>query len=419
MKRVYRQIERHELGGTDIRGGEGPLPISSGQFRYPIADALIEAGEEFGLAAKTDLNDETLEGIGYYNHNIHKGQRMSAARVFLTPAMRRSNVTVLTRAHVLRVNVKAGRAVSVECNVGGRDEHFQAAREIIVSAGALVSPAILQHSGIGPADQLQELGIEVVADLPDVGRNMREHLGFSMPHRLQNGKGINHRLRGVGLVMSVLQYYLTRKGPMATGPFEIGAFVRSMPGANRPDTQLYMGAFSYARTEGTRPVQLSTPDTEPGITIYGQLLNLTSTGEVMITSDDPMQPPGIRPNWLSTEYDRQAMVNMVRTMRRFVRETSASRYFGEELIPGSQCETDDEILDAVQRGGTSGLHATGTCRMGRDEQSVVDNELRVRGIDGLRVADCSVMPSLPSGNTNAPAMAVGWRAAELILNQSG
>lgn len=418
MKRVYRQIERHELGPADHRGGSGPLPVQTGQFRYDIAESLIRAGEEFGLTRKEDLNDETLEGIGYYNHNIHNGKRMSAARVFLRPAMKRDNVTVVLNAHVRRVVIDQGFAVGVECDVAGREETFSCRGEVILSAGTILSPKILQLSGIGPAEVLQQAGVPVVRDSPDVGRRMREHLGFSMPHRFKNGRGINHRFRGLGLVASVMQYYLTRGGPMATGPFEVGAFVRSMPGANRPDTQLYMGAFSYERTEGTRPVQLSTPDKEPGITIYGQLLNLTSEGEVMIGSADPDIPPAITPNWLQTEYDQKAVIQMVKTMRRFVRETGASRYFAEELIPGSHVRTDEEILDAVLHGATSGLHGTGTCRMGRDEGSVVDHELKVRGVKGLRVADCSIMPSLVSGNTNAPAMAVGWRASELILGKA-
>lgn len=413
---VYRKIESHELGEADHRGGAGPLPVSTGQFRYPIAEQLITAGVQFGLERKEDLNDETLEGIGYYNHNIKNGRRMSASRVFLKPAMKRSNLTVATGAHANKINFVDGRAASIDCEVGGSPTTFQCRGEIVLSAGALLSPKLLQLSGIGPAGLLNSLGIDIIHDSPDVGRKLREHLGFSMPHRLKNGRGINHRFRGAGLVASVLQYYLTHTGPMATGPFEIGAFVRSMPGANRPDTQLYLGAFSYARSDDNFPVQLNRPDSQPGITIYGQLLNLTSEGEISIESTDPKKPPSIKPNWLSTEYDRKAVVAMVRTMRRYVQQPAAANYFGEELIPGEDCQSDEQILEAVHRLSTSGLHATGSCRMGKDEQSVVDNQLRVRGVTGLRVADCSIMPALPSGNTNAPAMAVGWRASEIILN---
>ena len=415
IRQTYKKIESHELGENEYRGGGGPLPISSGKLRYAIADELIKAGEEFGLTKQEDLNNPDLEGVGYYNHNIKNGRRMSASRVFLKPAMSRSNLTVLTNAHVTRIEFVGHRATGVVCEVNGGSQVFQCQRDIIISAGALLSPKILQLSGIGPKALLDQHGIPVIRDSADVGRKMREHLGFALPHQLKSGKGLNHTFRGLGLVRSVLQYYLTHTGPRATGAFEIGAFIRSVPGANRPDTQLYLGAFSYARTDDNFPVQLGNPDTQPGITIYGQLLNLTSEGEVMIESADAGKPPRITPNWLSTDYDKQAMIAMVKAMRKYVRQPAAAEHFGQELIPGDQCQSDEEILEAVTRLSTSGLHATGTCRMGRDESSVVDHRLKVRGVEGLRVADCSIMPSLPSGNTNAPAMAVGWRASEIIL----
>ena len=417
MKRVYCEMEQHELGSNGHRGGHGPLPISSGKFRYPLAERMIKAGEEFGLEAKEDLNHPSLEGIGYYNHTIKNGRRMSAAKVFLHPVMKRPNLTVITGIHANRIVFKDRTAAGIECSKGEKEIVFNCKKEIILSAGALLSPKILQLSGIGPKELLDSLEIGIVQESPDVGKRMREHLGFSMPHKLKKTRGLNHRFRGLGLVRSLLQYYFSRKGPLATGPFEIGAFVRSMPGANRPDTQLYLGAFSYARSRSSDnfPVQLSHTDSAPGITIYGQLLNLTSEGEVRIQSKDPREAPAISPNWLKTAYDKEAMVEMVRTMRRFVKQEAISEYFGEELIPGDQCQTDSEILDAVLRLSTSGLHATGTCRMGRDPKSVVDNQLQVRGVRGLRVADCSIMPALISGNTNGPAMAVGWRASDLIL----
>ena len=417
MKAVYRQIESHELGASNNRGGSGPLPVSTGKFRYPIAEQLINAGVELGLERKEDLNDETLEGIGYYNHNIKNGRRMSASRVFLRPAIQRANLEVLTNAHAQKINFIDKKAVSVDCDVRNEAKTFYCRGEIILSAGTLLSPKILQLSGIGPASLLNSLGVEIVQDSPDVGKKRREHLGFSMPDRLKNGMGINHRFRGLGLAASVLQYYLTRTGPMATGPFEIGAFVRSAKGANRPDTQLYLGAFSYARSDDNFPVQLNKPDRQPGITIYGQLLNLTSEGEINIETTNPKDPPSITPNWLTTDYDKKAIVAMVRKMRSFVQHPTAAHFFGEELIPGKLCQSDEQILDAVRRLSTSGLHATGSCRMGKDSKSVVDHQLRVRGVKGLRIADCSIMPALPSGNTNAPAMAVGWRASDIILSK--
>lgn len=417
MKAAYKAIEDHELGPAEHRGAGGPLKITTGKLRYPVAEAMIQAGEELGLKRTDDLNQEDLEGVGYYAHNISKGRRQSAAGVFLDGARGRKNLRVQSGAHVDRVMFDGRRAVAVSCRVDGAEQIFRANREIVLCAGTLLSPKILQLSGIGPQAHLRSVGIEVLHDSPDVGRRMREHLGFSMPHRLLGSAGLNHRFRGIGLVRSVLRYYLFHDGPMATGLFEVGAFAKTAPGANRPDTQLYLGAFSYGHSDDNFPVRVNQPGREPGLTIYGQLLNLTSEGTVMIQSADPDQPPRIIPNWLTTHYDQQALIGMVKYMRNYVRQPALRGIVGEELIPGSDCRSDDEILDAVRRLSTSGLHGVATCRMGRDDESVVDHRLRVRGTDGLRVADCSVMPSLVSGNTNGPAMALGWRAADIILER--
>jgi len=417
MKAAYKAIEDHELGPAEHRGAGGPLKITTGKLRYPVAEAMIQAGEELGLKRTDDLNQEDLEGVGYYAHNISKGRRQSAAGVFLDSARERKNLRVQSGAHVDRVMFDGRRAVAVRCRVDGAEQIFRANREIVLCAGTLLSPKILQLSGIGPQAHLRSVGIEVLHDSPDVGRRMREHLGFSMPHRLLGSAGLNHRFRGIGLVRSVLRYYLFHDGPMATGLFEVGAFAKTAPGANRPDTQLYLGAFSYGHSDDNFPVRVNQPGREPGLTIYGQLLNLTSEGTVMIQSADPDQPPRIIPNWLTTHYDQQALIGMVKYMRNYVRQPALRGIVGEELIPGPDCRSDDEILDAVRRLSTSGLHGVATCRMGRDDESVVDHRLRVRGTDGLRVADCSVMPSLVSGNTNGPAMALGWRAADIILER--
>ena len=419
MKAAYRCVEDHELGAADHRGAGGPVHISTGKLRYPAAEAMIEAGQQMGLGRKDDLNDEDLEGVGYYAHNIKHGRRQSAARTFLKAARHRPNLHVQSNTHVDRVLFDGRRAVGVACRVGGNEKTYKSRGEVILAAGAILSPKLLQLSGIGPADHLQDMGIDVRHNCPDVGAHMREHLGFSMPHRLKSTAGLNRRLRGIGLVGSALQYVLTRTGPLATGPFEVGAFVRSAPGANRPDTQIYLGAFSYERQGDNFPVQLATPDTQPGMTIYGQLLNLTSEGTVRLRSSDPDDPPVINPNWLSTDYDRAAVIAMVKYMRRYVRQPALEPYVGEEFVPGEKCQSDEEILTAVRRLSTSGLHGVATCRMGRDESAVVDNRLRVNGVENLRVVDCSIMPSLVSGNTNGPAMAVGWRASDLIIEERG
>lgn len=418
MKEAFKAIEDHELGADDQRGAGGPVHISTGKFRYPVSEALVQAGEQMGLPRKEDLNHGDQEGVGYYLHNIKNGKRQSAAVAFLDPARKRPNLRIEPGIMVDRVIVENGVATGVLGRRDGQVLTFRCSNEVIVSAGAINSPKILQLSGIGPADTLRGLGVDVVTDSPDVGSRMREHLGFSIPYRLKGDPGINRRFHGAGLIGSVLQYYATRKGPMATGPFEVGAFIRTEPQVDRPDAQLYMGAFTFARGDDNFPVPLADVERLPGLTMYGQLLRLTSEGSVMLRSPDPSASPVITPNWLSTPEDEHAAIAMVRYMRRYMAQPALAPYAGEELVPGASCDTDDQILQAFRRLSLCGTHAVATCRMGSDNAAVVDERLRVRGVSGLRVVDCSVMPSPVSGNTNGPAMAVGWHAASLILEDA-
>ena len=415
MKAAYKSIEDHELGANEMRGAGGPLHVSPGKLRYPVAEALIAAGEQMGLTRRDDLNTEELEGVGYYAHTIHNGHRVSAATAFLAPARRRKNLRIVTDALAERILFEGQRAVGVAARVDGAPMQFRSAGEVIVAAGAIQSPILLQLSGIGPAEHLRSVGVSLVSDSPDVGSRLREHLGFSIPHRLKGASGLNPRYQGLGLFGSVLQYYLLRSGPMATGVFEVGAFVKTDPTVARPDLQIYGGAFNFALRDELSVIPGSGVDRKPGLTIYGQLLRLTSEGEIRITSTDPKAPPAIAPNWLSTDYDRGVAVAMVRYMRRYMTMPALAAYVGEELAPGAARQSDEELLEDVRRYATCGTHAVGSCRMGRDNTAVVDDRLRVRGVEGLRVVDCSVMPTTVSGNTSGPAMAVGWRASDLIL----
>ena len=415
MKSAYKSVEDHELGENDIRGEGGPLHVSTGKLRYPASEAMIEAGVQMGIPRVDDLNNKDLEGIGYYAHTIKNGRRMSAARAFLDPAKNRKNLTIQLGANVDKVIFENKRACGVVARVGGLEQTFTASGEIIISAGAIKSPVILQRSGIGPAEHLKSLGIEIISDSPDLGSRMREHVGYGITHKLKGTKGLNPGYQGLGLVKNVLRYYLRHDGPLATGPFEIGAFTRTTPDVDRPDFQLYAGAFSFARSNDNHPVPLATAGKEPGLTITGQLLRPTSEGTVLIQSTDPDVPPEIDANWLSTDYDRQKSLDMAKFMRRYAAQDALKPYVGEELTPGPSVQTDEELAESIRRNSTSGLHAIGTCRMGQDNAAVVDNEARVKGVDGLRVVDCSIMPVPISGNTNGPAIATGWRAADIIL----
>lgn len=413
MREAFRAIEDHELGPGPARGVGGPVPVTTGKFRYPLAEAAICAGEQMGLVRKQDLNDEDQEGIGYFPHNIRGGRRQSAAACFLPPARARKNLTVWTDTEVDRILFREGQASAVLVRGPNGRVTIEVAGEVIVSAGTIASPAILQRSGIGPAATLARAGVDVLVDSPAVGMGMRDHLGLSVAFRLQGSDpGNNHRFRRAGLAANLARYALTRSGPMATGPYEVGAFVRSRPGLMRPDLQLYVGAFSFARNQDPNfPVQLSKVEDAPGLTIYGQMLQLESTGLVAIDSADPAMPPVLTPNWLATESDREAAVAMVRYIRRFAGQAALAPALGEELVPGAAVEGDDAILEAVRRLSRAGTHATGTCSMG-GEGAVLDAECRVRGVTGVRVIDCSAMPGLVSGNTNAPAMAFAWACAD-------
>lgn len=420
MKQAFRAIEDHELGDDGTRGAGGPVHISTNKFRYPLSEALIAAGEQMGLPRHyEDLNREDQEGIGYYCYNIKDGRRQSASVAFLDPVRSRANLTVVTGVTVDRIVIEDGRATGVQCRVGGAVRRFDSDGEVILSAGALVSPKLLQLSGIGPAALLQRHGIPVVHDSPDVGRRILEHLGIMMTYRLREDRGVNHRLRGVGLARSVAQYLLFRSGPLANGAMEVGAFVRTSPEKARPDLQLYGSGWTLhidADNDSVAPMQ--EVEHTPGMSITAQLIGLQSEAELAITAADPDAPLAIDPNWLATEHDRKAAVDTVRTIRRLMSQPAIARYIDREVAFGPDVQTDEQILAAFRDHALCGTHAVRSCRMGRDPASVVDERLRVRGVAGLRVVDCSVMPGLISGNTNGPAMATSWRACDLILEDA-
>lgn len=416
MKRTYRSIEDHNLGDDGVRGVGGPLKISAGTMRYPLAERLIEAGEQMGLNRKDDLNREDQEGVGYFTHNISRGRRQSSAVAFLNPIRNRKNLVISTDTVVERVLFENRRAVGVAAQVSGRKTEFRCLDEVILSAGAMESPRLLQLSGIGPGDLLQSLGIDVLQNRPDVGARMLEHLGFTASYRLHGDKGLNHRFNGLGLLGSMIQYVVTHTGPLATGPLEVGAFVKAHPQAKHPDVQLYMGATTMVRPEGENSANpLPEAEKKPGMSMYGQALQLTSEGTIRITSRDPRGPLDIKPNWLSTDYDKEMAIHMVRYMRRYMAQPAIARFIAHPTGSHAKAETDEQILDMFYREATCGTHGVASTRMGRDDDAVLDSRCRVRGVDALRVVDCGAMPGLPCGNTNAPAMAFGWRAAELIL----
>lgn len=416
MAPVFRKIENHQLGGDAVRGGNGPLQVSVRPLPAPLGQAVFDAGASLGLDHLDDLNGIRRDGVGTYAHTVdHKGRRMSASRAFLRPAMRRKNLVVRTGAQVLRILFEGRRAVGVEYVVGGRQRTARAAREVIVACGAVQSPQLLQVSGIGQPEVLSAAGIQTVAALPGVGRNFAEHLVVALPYRLTGLHGHNRRLSGLRLVGEVLRYYLAGTGLMSFGASELGGFVSSSPDVAYPDLQLSLSPYTFAR--GLLQGRLKLED-KPGITIIGYALRPESRGEITIRSADMRDMPSIRPNWLATENDRRTAVSMMRIMRDFVAQPALQPYVKEELWPGRTVQSDEKMLAAFRSTFVSGLHAVGTCRMGDDADAVVDERLRVRGVEGLRVVDASVIPAPISGNTNGPVMALAWRAADLMLQET-
>lgn len=322
---------------------------------------------------------------------------------------------MITGAEARRVLFEGTRACGVEVNLAGERKVFHCSGEIVISGGTMESPRLLQLSGIGPRKILESAGVPVIADSPDVGRHLREHLSFAMPFRINSHGGSHKAFYGIGLVKGIAQYLLFGSGALATGPFEVGVFSRVGEEPGPPNLQLYLGGYTFALSDDNHPVPLANIARKPGLSIYSQLLQLTSEGSISITSADPSVKSEIIPNWLATDEDRLMAVATVRYMREYARQPALARHIVEEMLPGESCQSDEDILEAFQKLSTCGLHGTSTCRMGSDDEAVVDARLRVRGVQGLRVADCSIMPSLVSGNTNAPAMAVGWKAADMLL----
>ncbi|MFM5885267.1 MAG: GMC family oxidoreductase [Novosphingobium sp.] len=419
MTAAFLELEDHAAGPSPLRGNGGRVHVDPALYTYPLAERMIESGEAVGLKRVDDLNGSTGPRVGLYTHNIKNGRRQSAAVTFLAPARKRPNVRVVTGALAERIVFDGRRAVAVEAKVGGVLQRFDCAGEIIVSGGAMESPLLLQRSGIGDADRLAAAGIAVVANSPDVGERMIEHLSIAMPYRLERGSGTNRKFFGIGAALAMARYLLRRDGILATGPFEVGAFLNVAHPDGRTDAQLYLGGYTFAVSDDGNPVPLDKIDPRPGITIYGQLLRLTSESSLRVTGPGSGDTPEILPNWLCTEHDRASAIAMMKAMRAYMAAAPLGDMIGTEMIPGAAVQSDEELLDAFRRLSSCGLHAIRSCRMGSDNRAVVDPRLRVNGVEGLRVVDCSVIPAHITGNTNAPAMAIGLRAAAMILEDRG
>jgi choline dehydrogenase len=415
MLPVFKEIEDNALGASAVRGAGGPLHVSTVDGTDPLLEDVIAAGTELGWRRMQDLNETDEERVGYAMATIRDGRRVSAADAFLHPVMDRPNLTVALNTVVEQVvlDVLDGRRA---VGVRGRDAEFLATREVILAAGAIATPKILQLSGIGPAEKLRSAGVDVVVDSPNVGARLREHRVFMLQFRLAEDLGYNKLLATeAGQQAAALQYQTTRRGPLAAPPCDIDAFFKTRPELDRPDAQIQIAAYSILPLEPGAPLQI---EREPGMLCIGFILRPDSEGSIHLTSAHPDAPPDIDTNYFATEHDRTTAVDVFRAMRRLFATEPLAKRTERETVPGHGVQADEEIIDAGLTMGTPGYHAIGTCAMGPNDDDVVDARLRVRGVTNLRVVDASVLPIMISGNLNGPVSALAWRAADFIVDSA-
>lgn len=416
---AYREIEDNEAGADAWRGTGGPLFISSNRRGlHPLVRNYIDACAGAGLAPNPDFNGERQEGAGIYQMTIRGARRNSAARAFLRPAMGRANLKVLTHAQVTRVLIEDGRATGVEYRQGGQVRTLCARAEVILAGGAINSPQLLQLSGIGPGGLLRDLGIPVVQDNPNVGAHLSDHQGINYTWAMKVPT-YNDELRPWwGKVLAGLKYVLGGNGPLAKSINHGGGFFRTSPDLPRPNMQLYMQAFStLIPREGERPIL--TPDPWSGLSLGLSNCRPTSRGHIRLASPDPMAHPRITANAFSTDHDVAEMLAAVKFLRRIAAQPAMARLIREELRPGPQITSDADLIEDFRTRSGTVYHPSCTCRTGGDPAtSVLDARLRVRGLAGLRVIDASSFPNLIAGNTNAPAILMGWKGAALVLEDA-
>lgn len=418
---VFKAMENHGLGADALRGAGGPLNVTCTAEPNAISDAYVAAGAQAGVPAKLDLNREDQVGIGYYQRTIYKGRRQSSAVAFLDRVKDKPNLTVMQGVLVRKVVLEGQRAVGIECVVDGQVQTFRAAKEVILCAGAIGSPKLLQLSGIGPAAHLNSLGIKVVRDLPGVGANLQEHLNSGCVHTVRSGS-LNAEVQGIRLMKNMLKYLLLHQGVMAMAAGQVGAFFKTRPDLERADAQFLMAPLCMATKAHpavptvSDPGDTMVPASIGGLTCFGCPTRPDPGGDVMVISPDAAVAPRIRYEHLRSEKDQAAMVGIIRFIRKVAAQPALEPFGLVEALPGAGLQTDAALLEYALETGQLGYHPVGTCKMGPDEMAVVDHELKVRGITGLRVADASIMPIITSGNTNAPSMMIGFKAGAMVAH---
>ncbi len=408
----FKRAENQSRGEDDYHGIGGPLHVSDMTFKRDICDDFIKGVVETGTPASADINGYDQEGVGYYQLTAHKGKRCSTAVAYLRPARSRPNLQILTNAQATRIVFENNVAVGVTFVQKGQEVTLRANKEVILSGGAINSPQLLQLSGVGPASLLKQHGIEVIADSPDVGENLQDHLQLRTVYKTTKPNTLNDQLSNTfQKTKAGIEYILRRRGPLSMAASQVYAFCRTRLANERPDIQYHFQPLSAdSPGEGLHPFS--------AITASVCQLRPESRGNIRIQSNDPLQHPLIVPNYLSTDLDCQTAVESIKHVRR-VMETDAMRaHIASEFLPDSKAQSDEELLEQARLIANTIYHPTSTCRMGQDDNAVVDAQLRVNKVRNLRIADASVMPEIVSGNTNAPTIMIGEKAADMILNQA-
>jgi len=408
----FKKAENQTRGADPYHGTGGPLPVSDWRHADPLSEAFVKAAVETGIPFNPDFNGATQEGAGFFQTTTRRGRRASSAFSYLRPARNRGNLHIETDALARRLVFEGRRARAVEYRQNGRVRTARARREILVSSGAYNSPQLLQLSGVGPAEFLKQHGIDVVLDAQGVGNDLQDHLQVRLvmrcAQRVTLNDVVNNPLRGI---MAGAQYAAFRKGPLTIAAGTSGAFFKTSPRLATPDIQIHFIPFSTDKMgEKLHPFS--------GFTASVCQLRPESRGSLRIKSADPTVPPEIRINYLATETDRRAFIDGIAILRKILAAPALKPYVVDEVYPGASITGDEDVLDFCRKTGSTVYHPTSTCRMGNDPLAVVDQRLRVRGIEGLRVVDASIMPDLMSGNTNAPTIMIAEKASDMILQDA-
>ena len=404
----FKKSEHYEGGGDDTRGKGGLLNVAPMLEHHEICDAVIAAAAAEGWPTNPDYNNGNQEGFNYYQVTQKQGRRWSTARAFLDPARSRPNLRIETDALSTALLLDGKRAVGVRYTQGGQTHEARCEGEVILSAGSVKSPHLLELSGIGQPERLQDLGIPVAHELPGVGENYRDHYAPRMNWRVKLPITLNEQVRGLNFAKEIAKYFIQHRGILTFTAGIVYGFVKTRPELAEPDVQYHFAHASYA-TAATRIL-----DSEPGMTLTAYQCRPELKGSIHAASPDPNKAPAIRPNFLAEELDRQTVVAGMKIGRRIIENAAMDRYRAFEMNPGDKVQTDEEWLEFARNNGQTTYHVIGTCKMGQDPMAVVDDQLRVRGMEGLRVIDASIMPTMVSGNTNAAVIMIAEKGADLV-----